>query len=73
MPVNRSRSGPSGGISGIGGGDGGRKPGTKVCPTCHGSGRVPSGGTGSVKGKPDRVKRPGARSMKKPAAKKTRR
>lgn len=48
------------------GGSDGRKPGTKVCPTCHGSGRVTSGKAGPAK-------RPGARSMKKPAAKKTRR
>lgn len=72
MPAGRSRSGPSGGASrgiGVGGGGsvggsgGGRKPGTKVCPTCHGSGRVPSGKTGSVKGKTP-AKRPGARSVK---------
>ena len=70
--MSRGPVGPSGSSRGVGGGDG-RKPGTKICPTCHGSGRVPSGKTGSAKGKPDRAKRPGARSVKKPAAKKTRR
>ena len=66
----KSRGGPGGG------GSGGRKPGTKVCPTCHGSGRVPSGKTGSAKGKPYTLpeklpkKRPGAKSMKKTTSRK---
>jgi len=64
--MSRGTVGSSGSNRGVGGGDG-RKPGTKICPTCHGSGRVPSGKTGSAKGKP------GAISVKKPAAKKTRR
>jgi len=76
--IGRGPGGSGRSAGGRGGGKGigadssvsdGRKTDTKICPTCHGSGRVPSGKTGSVKGKPDRVKRPGARSMKKPAAK----
>ncbi len=74
----KSRGGPGSGkgMAPDHGGSGGRKPGTKVCPTCHGSGRVPSGKTGSAKGKPYTLpeklpkKRPGAKSMKKTTTRK---
>lgn len=47
-PGKGSGRGPGGSAPDRGGSDG-RKPGTKICPTCRGSGRVSSGKGSSPK------------------------